>query len=322
MRQVVVSEYPMVDVQHQREALAGVAAVEAVDFTETSVVEAIDGAAGVVVDVRIPVPAEVFERHPDLEVVARSSVGVDGVDVEAAAEHGVTVTRVPEYCTDEVATHAVALLMDGVREISRYDRSVRRGEWTWEAAYPLRRIRDTTIGLLSFGPIARRTAEYLAAFDVVAMDPFVDAETMAEYDVEKVDEDAFLERVDHVSVHAPATPATRGMVDAEWFETLPEHAVVVNTGRGPVIDEDDLLAALEADEIAHAGLDVLCAEPPGEDHPLVGREDVTVTPHAGWASVEARTELNETVARNVRTVLEGGDVAALDGWVDPEADWL
>jgi D-3-phosphoglycerate dehydrogenase len=322
MRQVVVSDYPMVDVEYLRDAFAGVAEVEAIDFTETPVAEAVNGAAGVVVDVRIPVPAEVFAEHPDLEVVARSSVGVDGVDVEAAADHGVEVTRVPEYCTDEVATHALALLMDGVREVSRYDRSTRAGEWDWGVGYPLHRIREATIGLLSFGPIARRTAEYLAAFDVVALDPFVDAETMAEYDVEKVDEEAFLDRIDHLSVHAPATEATRGMVDADWFQRLPEHAVVVNTGRGAVIDEDDLLAALEADEIAHAGLDVLCEEPPGADHPLVGREDVTVTPHAGWASVQARRELNDTVARHVRTVLEGGDVESLDGWVDPEADWL
>lgn len=282
-----------------------------------------DGAGfdAVVVDVDTPVTAEAVDALGDeLAVVVRAAVGVDDVDVAAAADAGVTVTRVPEYCTDEVATHSLSLLLACLRSVTEYDDAVADGRWTWEDGRPIRRMSGSTIGLLSFGPIARRAAEQLSGFgaELVAYDPFVDGDRMDERGVEKVGFEALFDRSDHVAVYAPLTASTRGIVDADALSRLSAHSVVVNVGRGPVIDADALVEALESGAIKAAGLDVLAEEPPVDD-PLVGRDDTVVTPHAAWYSEDAREELNRSAAADVAAVLTG---EVPDGRVDPNADWL
>lgn len=322
MYSVVVTDHPNLDRDRVRQALDGAAdvTVATLDTAEDLIAAARSADAdAAVVDVDSAVPARVADET-DLRVVASASVGLSGIDVPGLAERGVAVTHVPDYCTEEVATHALALLLAGVRSIPAYDRSVRDGEWSWGATRELHRLHGATVGLVSFGPIARRFADRLSGFDctVLASDPYVDAATMADHGVERVDFGTLVERADHLSVHAPLTPDTRGMVDAEAFAALSDHAVIVNTGRGPVIDADDLLAALEAGEVGAAALDVLETEPP-EDDPLVGREDTVVTPHAGFYSVEARTDLATAVATDLLAVLDGDEP---EGLVDPDADWL
>lgn len=280
-----------------------------------------DGADVVVTDIDTPVTAEAIDAlAPDLQGIVRSAVGVDNVDVAAAADAGVTVTRVPDYCTEEVAVHSVSLLLTCLRSVSRYDDAVADGRWTWEDGRPVRRLSDATVGLLSFGPIARRAAEQLSGFgpELIAHDPFVDADRMDAYGVEKVGFEALFDRADHVGVYVPLTDATREMVDADALARLDENSVLVNVSRGPVVDGDALLDALESGAIKGAGLDVLAAEPP-EDDPLVGRDDTVVTPHAAWYSEEARDDLNRSGAADVAAVLNG---ETPDGRVDPDANWL
>ncbi|KKF39355.1 3-phosphoglycerate dehydrogenase [Halorubrum saccharovorum] len=324
MARVVLSAFPMIDPQTYREVLDDAVdapveiAVAELGSTE-NLIEAAAGADAVVTDIDTPVTAEALDAL-DLRVVVRSAVGVDNVDVEAAAERGVTVTRVPDYCTDEVATHSVSLLLACLRSLKGYDDRVAAGAWSWETGRPIRRVSASTIGFVSFGPIARRAAEQLAGFDadLVAYDPFVEADEMAEYGVEKASFDELFDRADHVGVYAPLTDATRGMVDADALGRLDEDSVVVNVSRGPVVDADALLDALESGAIKGAGLDVLAEEPP-EDDPLVGRDDTIVTPHAAWYSEEARDDLNRSAAADVGAVLNG---ETPEGKVDPEADWL
>ena len=324
MPKVVLSAFPMIDPETYREVLAD-AVDESVDIevaelgSTERLVEAAAGADAVVTDINTPVTEAALDAL-DLSVVVRSAVGVDNIDVGAAAARGVTVTRVPDYCTDEVATHSVTLLLACLRSLKPYDDSVAAGGWSWEEGRPVRRVSASTIGLLSFGPIAQRAAEQLSGFgaDLVAYDPFVDADEMAEQGVEKVDFEGLFDRADHVGVYAPLTDATRGIVDADALGRLSEESVVVNVSRGPVVDADALLAALEADEIKAAGLDVLAEEPP-EDDPLVGRSDTVVTPHAAWYSEDARDDLNRSGAADVAAVLNG---ETPDGRVDPDADWL
>ncbi|WP_050031886.1 C-terminal binding protein [Halorubrum halophilum] len=324
MARVVLSAFPMIDPQTYREVLDDAVdapveiAVAELGSTE-NLIEAAAGADAVVTDIDTPVTAEALDAL-DLRVVVRSAVGVDNVDVEAAAERGVTVTRVPDYCTDEVATHSVSLLLACLRSLKEYDGGVAGGAWSWETGRPIRRVSASTIGFVSFGPIARRAAEQLAGFDadLVAYDPFVEADEMAEYGVEKASFDELFDRADHVGVYAPLTDATRGMVDADALGRLDEDSVVVNVSRGPVVDADALLDALESGAIKGAGLDVLAEEPP-EDDPLVGRDDTIVTPHAAWYSEEARDDLNRSAAADVAAVLNG---ETPEGKVDPEADWL
>ena len=324
MPRVVLSAFPMIDPEIHREvldaAVDGPVEIAVAELGSTDrLVEAAAGADVVVTDIDTPVTADALDRL-DLRAVVRSAVGVDNIDVAAAADHGVTVTRVPDYCTDEVATHSVALLFACLRSLATYDDAVAGGGWSWEAGRPIRRVSASTVGLLSFGPIARRAAAQLSGFDadLVAYDPFVDADEMAEYGVEKVDFDGLFDRADHVGVYAPLTDATRGIVDADALARLGEESVLVNVSRGPVVDADALLNALESGELKAAGLDVLAAEPPTDD-PLVGREDTVITPHAAWYSEDARDELNRSAAADVAAVLND---ETPDGRVDPDADWL
>jgi D-3-phosphoglycerate dehydrogenase len=324
MPRVVLSAFPMIDPETYREVLDDAVdepvEVDVAELGSTeSLIAAAEGADAVVTDINTPVTAEALDRL-DLRVVVRSAVGVDNVDVAAAAERGVTVTRVPDYCTDEVAAHSVSLLLACLRSLKAYDDDVAAGGWSWETGRPVRRVSASTVGFVSFGPIAKRAAEQIAGFDadLVAYDPFVEAEEMAEYGVEKAEFDELFDRADHVGVYAPLTDATRGMVDADALGRLDADSVVVNVSRGPVVDADALLDALESGAIKGAGLDVLVEEPPEAD-PLVGREDTIVTPHAAWYSEEARDDLNRSGAADVAAALNG---ETPDGRVDPDADWL
>lgn len=320
MQRVVASEDPMIDAGLLGDRLDAEVTVEPTD-SEAALVDAAADADAIVVDVNTPVPEAIFEACPDLDVVARAGVGIENIDVGAAAEHSVAVTNVPDYCTEEVATHTVALLFDCIRGVAAYDRDTEADNWGWDRGRPLYRTSGRTLGLVSFGPIARQVRAQLRGFDieVVAHDPYVDREAMAETDVRKVRYEDLLAQADYVSLHAPLTDTTREMVDAPALDRMQDHAVLVNTGRGGLVDEDALATALRDDTIAAAGLDVLQREPPQAENTLVGLDNCIVTPHAAWYSVEAREDLNTTVAANLRAGLAG---ETPPDYIDPDTEWL
>jgi D-3-phosphoglycerate dehydrogenase len=320
---VVLSDNKTVDPAHQREILVNAGAdIEILnEKTEDAVAAAIRGADGLIVDAATPVTAAALAGTETLRVVGRAGIGVDNVDVAAAAENGITVVNVPDYALEEVSTHAFALLLACVRAVPQYDRAVRAGEWGWTVGAPMRRMAGKTLGLVGFGQIARRLAAKLRTFglDVVATDPYVDAATMRDYGVERCSFEAVLDRADYLSVHAPLYDETRGLLSTPEFGRLSDDCIVLNTARGPVIDEAALVDALDRGEIASAGLDVLESEPPSPDSPLLDRDDVVLTPHAGWYSEESRADLSESVARDVAAVLRGEAPATP---VDPETPWV
>jgi D-3-phosphoglycerate dehydrogenase len=321
MPSVVVNDDPMIRADTLRDVLGDAATVEVADLQTTEdITEAAADAAALVVDVQTAVPAAVFETCTNLEVVARAGVGVDGVDIPAAADHGVTVVNVPDYCREEVSTHAISLLLASIRRLNVYDRSVKGGRWDWSDGAPIHRLTGETVGFLSFGQLAKATAEKLAGFncDIVAADPYVEADEMAALGVEKVPLDELLETADHVSVHAPLTDETRHLFDRDAFRKMSETAVLVNVGRGPIVSEEALVWALENDEIAAAGLDVL-EEEPLTDSPLADRDDVILTPHTAFYSEESLTDLNEHIGHDILSVFDDAEPA---GYIDPEADWL
>jgi D-3-phosphoglycerate dehydrogenase len=316
---VVASDDPMLDAERLRERL-DVPVRTATFDTDDDIVSAAGDARALVVDVNTPVAASTLADLPTLEIVARAGVGVENIDVAAAAERGVHVTNVPEYCTDEVATHAVSLLLSCARSVPRYDRSVKGGAWGWTDSRRLHRLPGTTLGVVSFGPIARRVVERVAGFDldIVAYDPFVDTDEMDSHGVEKVEFDALLDAAGHVVSTAPLTEETRHLFDADAFDRMHDHATLVNVGRGGVVHEADLAAALESGNLGAAALDVMAEEPPA-DSPLFACEDAILTPHAGWYSAEARAELNDTVADNVAAALAG---ETPPDRIDPDLDWV
>ena len=320
---MVMSDEKTVDPRTQREILeAAGARIEVLDErTEAAVADAVRGADGLVVDSRTPVTAQVLGASETLRVVGRAGIGVDNVDLAAAAERDVTVVHVPDYCLDEVSTHALSLLLACVRNVPLQDRRTGEGTWDWREGRPLHRMRGRTLGLAGFGGIARRLASKLRAFglEVVAYDPYVKATVMADYGVEEVGFEALLDRLDYLSIHVPLYGETREMFSTDEFERMADHAVLVNTARGPVVDEAALLDALESGEIARAGLDVLESEPPDAGNPLLAREDVVVSPHTAWYSEESRRDLSRSVASDVAAVLDG---EAPTDPVDPELPWV
>jgi D-3-phosphoglycerate dehydrogenase / 2-oxoglutarate reductase len=239
-------------------------------------------------------------------IVSRFGIGVDNVDIEAATAKGIVVTKVPDYCIDEVSDHAMALLLAAARKIPMANTHVHSGVWKMPNYVPMHRLRGSVLGLVGFGRIPQLVAPKAKAFGlrVVAYDPFAPDEVFKNAGVEKVDFPQLLKISDFVSLHSPLTPETKGLMNAEAFRQMKKTAYVINTARGPVIDEAALAAALDAKQIAGAALDVMTQEPPGSS-PLFGRENVIVTPHTSFYSEESLVELQTKAAQEVVNVLSG-----------------
>ena len=203
------------------------------------------------------------------KAIGRFGLGVDNIDLPTAKEKGIAVNYVPDYCIREVSDHAMALLLALIRKIPLSNKLVQSGRWEMPAVVPIRRIEGTVLGLVGFGHIPRLVAPKAQAFGikVIAYDPFVKPEGFKAANVEGVDFDTLLARSDYISVHAPLLPATRGMMNAAAFGKMKKGVLLVNTGRGPLIDEPALIAALDAGQVGGAGLDVVTAEPLAKDSP-------------------------------------------------------
>jgi D-3-phosphoglycerate dehydrogenase len=254
-----------------------------------------------------PVTANDIGRLPALRAIATPSVGVDHLDVEAATRHGVWVCNVPDYCVDEMADHALALLLSLVRGVVELDRSVRAGAWDHEAAGPLLRLTDVRLGVIGFGRIGRALAARARALgmDVRAHDPFVSDEDIAGAGVRPSTLAELLETSTAVSIHAPLTPETRGLIGARELALLPDGAYVVNVSRGGLVDTGALLEALESGRLGGVALDVLDVEPPTPGAPAPAAPRLVVNPHAGWYSEHAEDAVFRLAAESVRDVLEG-----------------
>jgi phosphoglycerate dehydrogenase-like enzyme len=247
------------------------------------------------------IDASVFAAAPALRVVARYGVGVDRVDLRAAAAAGVVVTSTPGANAAAVAEWSVLLMLALCRPLIAADRAVREGGWPVLAG---RELGARTVGLLGLGRIGTLVAERCAACccAVIAHDPYVDR---APPGVELVGAGELAARADVLSLHAPLTDATRGIVDRALLARLPEGAVLVNTARGELVDEEALAWALDHGPLAGAALDTLCEEPPRADHPLLGRDDVIVTPHAAPHTAEATAAMGRLAVEDLLAVLEG-----------------
>lgn len=255
-----------------------------------------------------PVTASDIGRLPSLRVIATPSVGVDHVDVAAATERGVWVCNVPDYCVDEMADHALALLLGLVRGVVELDRSVRDGMWDSKAAGPLRRVSDIRLGVIGYGRIGRALASRAQALgmDVCAHDPLVSDDEIAAAGVRPATLDDLLGSSTAVSLHAPLTPETRELLGRRELELLPDGAYVVNVSRGGLVDTDALVDALERGRLGGVALDVLEVEPPSGESPAPAAPRLVVTPHAGWWSEQAEEAVFRRAAESVREVLEGG----------------
>jgi len=250
---------------------------------------------------------DLLRRLKRCKAIGRFGLGVDNIDVAAAKECGITVTYVPDYCMREVSDHAMALLLALARKVVLSNDLVQSGRWEMPAVVPIRRLEGQVLGLVGFGNIPRQLAPRAQAFGlrVITHDPYVAPDVLAAACVEGVSFDDLLARSDFVSIHAPLLLATRGLFNAAAFAKMKRGACLINSARGPLVDEPALIAALDSGHLGAAALDVVASEPLAKDSPLLGRANVILTPHTAFYSVEALEELQTKCASDVARVLSG-----------------
>jgi len=239
--------------------------------------------------------------------IIRVGIGYDSVDVAAATERGILVCNVPDYCAEEVSDHAISLLLGAARHLARQDRSIRSGQWDRTLAKPAQRLRGRTLGLLGFGRTARGVALKVRGFqfNLLAHDPYIDQEVFQTYGVKPVDLVELLRSSDFLSVHVPLMESTYHLLGAKELAMMPQGAVLVNTARGPVVDQRALTIALCEGPLAAAGLDVLEWEPPESDDPLLKLDNVILTPHTAGYSEQSVADLYRLACQTAVEVLEG-----------------
>jgi D-3-phosphoglycerate dehydrogenase len=245
----------------------------------------------------------VLEHLPRCKAVARYGVGVDSIDLKAATELGIIVANVPDYCAEEVATQTMALLLALARKTTFLDRKVKLNQWDLSLAKPLHRLSGRILGLIGYGRIGREVAKRAAIFGlrVIVFDPYIKKPE----GIEMTNLDTLLKTSDFISVHCPLDEATRHLIGDKEFQKMEKKPFLMNTSRGPIVDEKALVQALERGLISGAGLDVLEKEPPAPGNPLLKMENVILTPHISFYSEESIKELKRRTAKAVSNVLTG-----------------
>jgi len=307
---VVIADYYYESI-HQEQAVMAELGAELKDYhctTEDEVIAVAEGCDALICQFA-PITRRVIETLTNCKVIVRYAIGVDNIDLKAAEEHGIYVCNVPDYSIDEVSNQAIALLMDCAKKLTYLANQVKQGNCSYTVIKPLFRMEGKTLGLVGFGRIPRLVAKKMAGFglDIITYDPMVNEQAAKELGVTPVSLDELLERSDYISVHCPLMESTHHMFNKETFQKMKNTAIFVNTARGGVVKEEDLIWALENGEISMAGLDVTETEPIPMDHPLLKLDNAVVTPHAAWYSEEAVKSLQLKVAEEVARVLRGED---------------
>jgi len=257
----------------------------------------------------MPITKKIIDGLARCRVISLGTVGVDSVDVAAATARGIPVTNCPDTFIEEVADHAMALLLSGFRRVVEQDKIVREGRWREGRPIlaKIARLRGQTLGFIAFGHVARAVAARAAPFGLrmMAYDPYIEEMVMLERGVLPATLSEVLTQSDFVSMHAPATPEARGMLKEKHFRQMKKNALFVNTGRGPTVDEAALIKALQEGWIAHAALDVLEQEPPGHNNPLLTMTNVTLSAHVASASARFDDARKRRVGQELALALTG-----------------
>ncbi len=305
---VLVTDHTWPSTEPEARILAEVGArlVEAKDGDEAELLALVPEADAILTCFAHVTP-EVVRAGLKLQVIGRYGIGVDNIAVDQATCCGIPVTNVPAYCLDEVAEHALALMLACARKVCRYDAAVREGEWALRTGMPIYRVHGRTLGILGLGKIGQTLAGKARGLGLrlMACDPYQPRDVFEQHGVEPVGLDDLFARADFVSVHMPLTSETRQLVNAERLRRMRPSAFLVNTSRGGVIDQEALLRALAEGWIAGAALDVFEPERLPADHPLLAQPNLIATPHVAFYSEESVVELEVKAAQNVAAILAG-----------------
>ena len=304
---VVLTDYVWESLEVEKKTLAGLAELVALQTKKPD--EFLEQAAdcdALLNTYAGPSTGDVMAKMPKCKIIARYGIGVDTIDLDAATQAGIIVTNNPTYCIEEVAEHTMALLLSAARKVAFYDRMVRAERWEVPPGKPMLRLAGSTLGLVGFGNIARQVAMRATAFgmQVLYSDPYVKQGQFGEPG-KKMELLDMLQEADFVSVHPPLMPQTRKMINDNAFSRMKRNAIIINCSRGPIIDTDALVRALDTKKIAGCALDTTDPEPLPNPHPLRGRENVIINPHVAWYSEQAMVGLQAGAPNEVRRVLSG-----------------
>ncbi len=304
MERAMIPRYPELDID----------LVGAPSSNEDELIAIGQDADALLVSTREAVTRRVLESIPNVKVISRYGVGLDNVDLDAAADVGIVVTHYPGYCTAEVADHAMALLLAVNRRIVEQDRDLHEGAWTKFGSAtggilrgPVPPLRQLTLGIIGFGRIGQALAERARPFGMTMLvaDPYVAPDVVEAAGATLLPLDELLPQVDLLTIHAPLTPETRGLINAERLASMKPDASIINTARGPIIDLDALTAHLQAHPLARAALDVVYPEPLATDHPLYSLPNVIHTPHSAYYSEQSVVTVREETFAEAMAVLMG-----------------
>ena len=274
--------------------------------TEEDVIKICSNIDGILVSY-IPIGKKVIENLHKCKVIVKYAVGIDNIDLEAATLKKIFVANVPRYCVEEVSTHTVALLLNLIRKISKYDQSVKRGCWDPLAGDPIFRLENRLLGIIGFGNIGKRVAEKFRPFklSIIVYDHLLNDKIISKYGAKKVELETLLHQSDYISLHCPLNKHTKHLIDFKEIEIMKKGVFIINTSRGEIVNQKALYKALQDGKIAGAALDVLEKDPPSLID-IINADNIIYTPHVAWNSVEAETELRKSAAQEVKRVLEGG----------------
>ena len=303
---VVLTDNIFPDLIIEREMLDKVDA-ELIEVTDPATLANEVKDADAVINTYAEITPEIINGMEKCRMIIRNGIGVNTINVDACNEKGIMVGNIPTYCIEEVATHAITLMLTLNRKVFMYNQSVRSGVWDVKKGMPIESVVGATLGLVGFGRIPRLINDRAQALGmkVLAYDPFVTAENAAETGATKAEIDQIIAESDFISIHCPLTPDTKGMFDYAAFKAMKDNAYIINTARGPVINEEDLVKALSEGLIGGAGLDVLMEDKGQTDHPLYAFDNVIITPHAAWYSETAILRRRTQTVESVIEVLEG-----------------
>jgi D-3-phosphoglycerate dehydrogenase len=304
----VYTDNHIIPASPEREILAEVGAefIAAECRTEEETIQATAGAHAVL-NASAKLTSRVIENLKDCLVIARYGIGVDNVDIPLATEKGIILCNVPDFCFEEVSDTAMSLILATTRKVCQMSNLIKQGIWNRNLAKPIHKFSKQTLGLVAFGNIARTLVKKAKPFGfrIIAYDPYVSADLGREYGVELVDLDTLLRESDVISIHAPLTKETFHLIGEAELKKMKPSAILVNTGRGPIVDGQALYEALKAGRLAGAGLDVMEKEPPDPDDPLLTLDKVIFTPHYASYTEEAYHELAVKAAQGAASVLRG-----------------
>jgi D-3-phosphoglycerate dehydrogenase len=273
---------------------------------ETEIIDALKDADAIITQFT-NISKNIIDHLKHCKLIIKHGAGFNNINCQAATEKGIYVSNVPDYGVDEVSNHAIALIMSLARKIPTMTKTIKDGDWGYKSSVPIKRFEGSTLGFVGFGRIPKLIAQKMKNFNLnmLAYNPSMAPETAEAYGVTLVNLNTLCEQSDYISVHTPLTDKTRHLFGANEFKRMKKTAYIINTARGPVISNEDLIEALKNGEIAGAGLDVFEEEPLDKDNELVYLDNVILTPHSAWYSEEAKTTLERKTAEEVINVLNG-----------------